>query len=276
MTAAEDGAIAGRLAIVGGGVMGRAIGEAVLAAGLVGADRVAVAEPDEERRRSLAEALGVTTAPAAPAIVGGASLVLLAVKPQVFRQVAGQLRGTLPARALVVSIMAGITTDAMSAALAHPAIVRAMPNAAARVRRSTTVWYAPPAVPPQQRAVAEALLAAIGEAIEVKSEAMLDMATAVSGSGPAFVCLMVEALVEAAVAVGFSREVGQRLVQHTLAGTSELLAQSGAHPALIRESVTSPAGTTAAGLQALEARAVRAAFVEAVQAAHRRAKELGG
>jgi pyrroline-5-carboxylate reductase len=272
---ADNTTLPGTTAIVGGGVMGRALCEGLLASGLALPHDVTVAEPDAARRAALEEELGVNVAASAPAAVAGAAVVVLAVKPQVFPKVAPQLRGQLPASAVVISIMAGITTTTMAETLGHSLIVRAIPNTAARLRQAVSVWYATDAVSPQQRQVAATVLSAIGETIEVGDEGLIDPATAVSGSGPAYICLVAEAMAEGAVAVGFSRDAARRLVAATLTGTAALLAQPGAHPGLVREGVTSPAGTTAAGLQALETRAVRAAFVEAIQAALRRSRELG-
>ena len=126
--------------------------------------------------------------------------------------------------------MAGISTGAITAALRHASVARAMPNTAARVRQAVSVWYATPAVTGEQHLTVATVLAAIGEAIEVADEAMLDPATAVSGSGPAYICLVAEAMIEGAVAVGFSREVAKRLVSGTIAGTAALLREPGAHP----------------------------------------------
>lgn len=261
--------------VVGGGVMGSAVCEAVLTRHLATPDQVTIAEPDRERRESLQSRLGVPVVPRAIDGLAGTRLLLLAVKPQVFPQVAAELQGKIPEPVLLLSIMAGLPIERIANDLAHAAVVRAMPNAAARVLQSATVWYAAPAVSPAQRELAESVLGAIGEAIEVADEALLDLATAVSGSGPAFVCLVAEAMIEGAVAIGFSRSMAQRLVSQTLSGTAALLAEPGAHPTMVRESVTSPGGTTAAGIQALERAAIRAAFVEAIRAALQRARELG-
>ncbi len=197
-------------------------------------------------------------------------------QPQVYPSVAAAVSGIIPSRALIVSIMAGISIDRMRSDLGHEAVVRVMPNAAARVLESASVWMAAPGVTEAQHAQAEQLLSALGVAVEVAEERFLDLATGLSGPGPAYLCLVAEALIEGGVAAGFSRALAHRLVQQTFVGTAALLSEPGAHPAFIRESVTSPGGTTAAGLQALERSAVRAAFVDAVDAARRRCQELGG
>lgn len=265
----------GTVVIVGGGAMGRALCEGLIASGAANVDDIIVAEPHDGRREAIAGELGVRVAAEGASVIAGADVIVLAVKPQVFATAAASLSGRLHASALVVSIMAGISTASIADAIGHTAVVRAIPNTAARLRKAMTVWYATPAVSAEQRRVASAVLSAIGETLEVSDEALIDPATAVSGSGPAYICLVAEAMTEGAVAVGFGREAAQRLVAATLSGTAALLSQPGAHPALVREGVTSPAGTTAAGLQALETSAVRAAFVAAVMAAYHRAKELG-
>jgi len=264
-----------RIAIIGGGVMGKAFCQALIGGALSAPERIFVVEPDAAKRASLTAEMGVRSSPVAGEDVVGAGLLLLAVKPQVFPTAAAQLKGHLRPESLVLSIMAGLPVATIARGLGHQAVVRAMPNAAAGLRQSMTVWYASPAVDGGLRDVAARALSAIGLTTEVKEESLLDAATAVSGSGPAYVCMLVEAMIEGAVACGFAREVARCLAVQTLAGTAALLSQPGAHPALVRESVTSPAGTTAAGLLALEARGMRAAVVEAILASQRRAKELG-
>jgi pyrroline-5-carboxylate reductase len=263
-----------RIVIAGGGTMGRALCEGVLASGLASPEQVCVAEPDSQRRVAIHADLGVPTAPDCVAVLPGAVLLVLAIKPQVFPLLAAQLAGAIPQGALLLSIMAGISTAALIEGTGHKAVVRAMPNTAARVRRAATVWYASPSLSPAQAELAGDVLSAIGEAIRVEQERQVDLATAVNGSGPAFVCLMAEAMIEGAVNIGLERDLASRLVRLTLDGTAALL-QAGSHPAQVREGVTSPGGTTAAGLLALEGRAVRAAYIEAVRAAYQRTVELG-
>lgn len=266
----------GHLAIIGGGVMGSAVCRGVLSRGLAAPAQVVVADTDLARRDQLQAEDRVRTSANADDALPDAEVVVLAIKPQVYPSVAASISGHIPSRALVVSIMAGISIDRMRAELRHGAVVRVMPNAAARVLESASVWMAAPGVSQAQHAQAEQLLGALGVAVEVGEERYLDLATGLSGPGPAYLCLVAEALIEGGVAAGFGRATAQRLVQQTFVGTAALLSEPGAHPALVRESVTSPGGTTAAGLQALERSAVRAAFVDAVDAARRRSQELGG
>ncbi len=266
----------GHLAILGGGVMGSAICRGVLSRALATPKQIVVADPDPSQRARLHSSEEVRVVAAAGDALPGAAMVVLAVKPQMYPAVSAAIEGRIPEEALVISIMAGISLDRMRTDLGHDAVVRAMPNAAARVLQSASVWIAAPGVREEQRLQAERLLGALGDAVEVREEGLLDLATGLSGPGPAYLSLVAEALIEGGVAAGFSRALAQRLVNQTFVGTAALLSEPGAHPALVRESVTSPGGTTAAGLQALERAAVRAAFVDAVQAARRRSQELGG
>lgn len=255
--------------------MGSAICRGVLSRGLATPSQVTVVEPDSIKCARLQADEGVDTTAAALDALPGAEIVVLAIKPQVYPSVAAAISGSIPPGALVVSIMAGIGINRMRGDLQHEAIVRVMPNAAARLLESASVWMAAPAVSEAQHARAEQLLGALGVALEVTDERFLDLATGLSGPGPAYLCLVAEALIEGGVAAGFSRPMAQQLVRQTFVGTAALLSEPGAHPALVRETVTSPGGTTAAGLQALERSAVRAAFVDAVDAARRRSQELG-
>jgi pyrroline-5-carboxylate reductase len=264
-----------RILVVGGGTMGRAFAAGLVESGLLSGRQIVVAEPAAHRRFALEEELGVEAIASSALVSAKVDALVLAVKPQAFPAVAEELHGRFPKEAVVISVMAGVPTWRISEALAHEAVVRAMPNAAAKVRRSTTVWYAGPAVTEMQKSIASTLLGSIGYALEVEDESLLDVATALSGSGPGFLCLAVEALIEGAVSAGMSWEQARLLAAHTLEGTAALLLAPGAHPALLREAITSPGGTTAAGLRELEKKAVRAAFLEAVLAAWHRARELG-
>jgi pyrroline-5-carboxylate reductase len=176
---------------------------------------------------------------------------------------------------LVLSILAGATTRALSATLGHDQIVRSMPNTPARLGRGMTVWYATPETTAEQRAQAAALLGSLGVQLEVDDEKMVAMATAVSGTGPTYVFLVMEALIDAAVHLGFPRHVAHDLVIETLEGSTLFAKQSGMHPAELRNMVTSPGGTSAAALHELESGRLRTVLSEAVWAAFRRTVELG-
>lgn len=256
--------------IVGGGVMGEAILAAALETGAFSPEAVTIVEKLPARREQLAAAYGVTaTESFAP--VGDAELVLLCVKPQDKSTVHGSLR----ADAVLVSVMAGVTIDALRRDFAHEAVVRVMPNTPAAIRAGMSVWTATSAVSAQQRERVGALLRAIGQELYVDDETKIDMATAVNGSGPAYVFMFIEAMVEGAVAVGLPRAAAEQLVLQTLLGSVQYAKESGRQAADLRAAVTSPAGTTAAGLLELEKGAFRATIIECVRAAHARAVEMG-
>jgi pyrroline-5-carboxylate reductase len=207
--------------------------------------------------------------------VARADVVVLAIKPQMLGRVGRELTGALREGQLVISVLAGATTRALSNALGHRQIVRSMPNTPARVGKGMTVWYATPEVSGEQRAQASALLGSLGAELEVDDEKLVAMATAVSGTGPTYVFLVMEALVDAAVHLGFARHVAHDLVVETLEGSALFARSSGMHPAELRNMVTSPGGTSAAALHELESGRLRTVLSEAVWAAFRRTEELG-
>jgi pyrroline-5-carboxylate reductase len=263
-----------KIAIVGGGVMGEALVAALLAKGVAEAGDIAVGELLEERRRHLAQRYGVRTDAQAAAAVQGADLAVLAVKPQDFPTVARALGGS--AHQLYLSIMAGVPLRALATSLGSQRVARAMPNTPAQIGEGVTVWTALPAVDEGARQQVRRVLAALGHEVYVEDEKYVEMATAVSGSGPGFLFLLLEALVDGAVHIGLPRPLAVELVYRTALGTVRYAQASGRHPAELRSQVTSPGGTTAAGLLELERQGVRAAIMGAIEAAHRRALELGG
>jgi pyrroline-5-carboxylate reductase len=264
-----------KIAIVGGGVMGEAMVGALLARGVAEASDIAVCDVLEERRRLLAERYGVRTFPQAAEAVKGADLAVLAVKPQEFPAAARSLAGS-DGSPLFLSIMAGVPLRALTSQLGSQRVVRAMPNTPAQIGEGVTVWTASPAVDEGDRQRVRRVLAALGFELYVEDEKYVEMATAVSGSGPGFVFLLLEALVDGAVHIGLPRPVAVELVYRTVLGSVRYAQATGRHPADLRAQVTSPGGTTSAGLLALERAGVRAAMMAAVEAAYRRALELGG
>ena len=191
------------------------------------------------------------------------------------KRVGRELAAALRPDQLVISILAGSTTTALRYALGHEAIVRAMPNTPAQLGRGMTVWYATPAVSERQREQTAALLGALGAELQVEDEKFVAMATAVSGTGPAYVFLVMEALIDAAVHLGFPRHIAHDLVIETLEGSTLFAKASGSHPAQLRNMVTSPGGTSAAAIHELEKGRLRTVLSEAVWAAYRRTEELG-
>ncbi len=266
----------GKTTFIGGGAMGEAIIGSLIGNQLLDPAQICVSEPVAARREFLDSTYGVKTETNNAQAVAGASVVVLAVKPQVLGLVMADLEGNLPRDALVVSIMAGVRINTLESGLDHNKIVRSMPNTPAQVGKGMTVWTDTAAVTETDRASARAILEAMGQAIYVADEHYLDMATGLSGSGPGFVYLLLEALIDAGVHIGFSRDQAQQMVLQTVEGSVELMRQSGLHPADLRNRVTSPAGTTAAGTLLLERAGVRSALIDAVDAAYRRSKELGG
>lgn len=265
----------GKITFIGGGAMGEAIIGSLIRKELLDPAQITVSEPVSARREFLNSAYGVITDADNAQAVSGASVTVLAVKPQVLQSVLSDLTGNLSPGALVVSIMAGVRIDTLRSGLCHDKIVRSMPNTPAQVGKGMTVWTGTAAVTGADRAAAQAILEAMGEAIYVADEHYLDMATGLSGSGPGFVYLLLEALIDAGVHIGFSRDQAQQLVLQTVEGSVELMRHTNLHPAELRNRVTSPAGTTAAGTLVLERAGVRAALVDAVDSAYQRSKELG-
>jgi pyrroline-5-carboxylate reductase len=186
-----------------------------------------------------------------------------------------KLGGRLGSDQVVLSIIAGARIDTLSQGLKHGAVARAMPNTPAQIGEGMTVWTATPEVTAEQKGLVGAILGAMGAEIYVDDENYIDMATAVSGSGPAYFFLMVESLIEAAVAIGLSRDVAGRLVVQTMLGSGRLIQQSGVEPAELRRRVTSPGGTTARAIEQLEKGQFAELVKRAVQAAYDRARELG-
>ena len=266
----------GGVAFIGGGVMGEAILKALLQRQLVQPAEVAVAEPVAARRNVLGSSYHVRCVPEAAQATPGAATVVLSIKPQNLPEVMADLKGALKDDQLVLSIIAGATIKSMTAGLAHQRVVRVMPNTPAQIGEGISVWTATPAVTDEQRAAARQLLAALGQEIEVGQEHYLDMATALSGSGPAYVFLFIEALVDAGVHIGMPRDMAERLALQTVLGSARFAQASGQHPAHLRNMVTSPGGTTTEGVLRLEEGAFRAVVMRAVEAAYEKSRALGG
>jgi len=263
------------IGFVGGGTMGEAMIRGLLRQGLVPPERVIVSDPLEARRTSLSSKLGVRTTSANAEVASAARILVLAVKPQVLRAVLTDLAWQMPADALVLSIVAGAAIQSLRKHLGSQGIVRIMPNTPGQVGEGISVWTASPEVTPEQREQARAIVSALGAEVYVDAEPYLDMATALSGSGPAYVLLIIEALIDAGVEMGFARPVAEKLVLQTVRGTAIYAQQSGQHPAVLRNAVTSPGGTTAAALHVLEKGGLRAVLTEAVLACYEKAKSLG-
>jgi pyrroline-5-carboxylate reductase len=255
------------------------MGEAIVAAlthdGLADVTDICVADVTAARLMDLEQRYGVNVTPSNSEAAHDADYVMLAVKPQDFDKVAADLKGAVDGAGAVVSIMAGVTLARLTGGLGTQALVRAMPNTPAQIGAGMTAWTATEAVAPAARDDVRKIFAALGEEAYVPEERYLDMATALSGCGPGYVFLFIEALIDAGVQVGLTREMASKMALQTVLGSARYAIETGRHPAELRDLVTSPAGTTAAGLRALEAGGLRAAITEAVVAAFNRSRELG-
>lgn len=262
-----------KLAVVGGGRMGEALVAGLLAAGWAEPAELAVVEPVESRRTTLADRFPGIAVEGGIAGIGVPTAVVIAVKPGDVVAACQSVAATAVRR--VLSIAAGVTLGTLEQHLAPAtAVVRAMPNTPALVGAGAAAIAAGSHADDDDVQWAEEVLGAVGVVVRV-SESLLDAVTGLSGSGPAYVFLVAEALIEGGVLVGLPRDVSATLAIHTLLGASRLLAESGDTPEALRAGVTSQGGTTAAGLRALEDAGVRAAFLGAVEAATVRARQLG-
>ena len=255
--------------------MAEAMIAGILRGNLVEPGQVVASHPRSERREQLEREYGIRTVASNVDAVDGADVILFGIKPQMLGRVGREIGPHLRRGQLVLSVLAGATTAALTGILGHDQVVRSMPNTPARLGKGMTVWYATPETTLEQREQAASLLGALGHQLEVDDEKMVAMATAVSGTGPTYVFLVMEALIDAAVHLGFPRHIAHDLVIETLEGSTLFAKQSGMHPAELRNMVTSPGGTSAAALHELESGRLRTVMSEAVWAAYRRTVELG-
>jgi len=254
--------------------MGSAILQGMLASGKWGSADVEALVATESSAVSLREKYGITVHTSLPSQPGAYDIVVLAVKPGLIKSVLQPWHGKFGER-LLISVATGVTIEGLQVTLGDPkaAVIRAMPNTPAQIGRGITVRAAAPGIDPTRLAAADAILEACGTVLPLE-ESLIDAATAISGSGPAYFFLVIEALADAGVRLGLPTAVALQLATETAAGSAELLIQSGEHPAILRSKVTSPGGTTIAAIHALESHGLRAAFFEAAAAAARRAAEL--
>ncbi len=264
-----------KIAFIGSGAMGEAMIKGLLTNQVVTPEQIMAADPVEARRTQMTAQYGIAAVADNGEAVRDAEVVVLSVKPQILPKVLPDLKGKLAPGALVLSIVAGAPIATIALGIEHGRIVRTMPNTPAQVGKGMTVWVATPGVTAAQRSQTATILGALGEQIEVQDESYLDMATGLSGSGPGFVFLLIEAMIDAGVQIGFSRADAQTMTLQTIEGSVALVRETGLHPAELKNRVTSPAGTTAAGLFELEQSGVRAAIIRAVTASYRRSQELG-
>jgi len=256
--------------------MAEAIIGGILNGKLASPEEVKVGEPLEERRAYLQEKYGVDAQPGNLDVVRDAELVVLSVKPQNLPDVMTELASSLNSQHTVLSIIAGARMDTLLSGLSHPAVVRVMPNTPAQIGYGMSVWTASPDVPDHMVETSRDILRTLGDELYVKDEKLIEMATALSASGPAYVFLFIEALIDAGVYLGMQRDMARQLVIQTLLGSTELVRQSGRHPADLKDMVTSPGGTTAEALRTFEQGGFKGAVIDAVVAAYDKSKALGG
>ena len=264
----------GRLGFIGAGVMAESMIAGLLAKDIVIASEIVASHPREDRRRRLAERFGVTVVETNEDVAQQADLVFLTIKPQVLPRVMSELRGKMRTDQLVVSILAGAPLRALRRGLEHGAIVRVMPNTPAQIGQGMSVWCGTEDVTDDQRAQVRAVLAALGEEIEVDTEKYVDMATALSGTGPTYVFMMMEALIDAGVHMGFPRRLAEEIVLQTVSGSVDFARYSGKHMAELRNMVTSPGGTSAEAIYQMEKGGLRTVLSKAAFAAFQRTQTL--
>ncbi len=262
-------------AFVGSGVMAEAMIKGLIAQANVPAQQIVASGPRVERGEELRSKYGVRTMTNNLEAIASAQIVVLSVKPQVLHGVMEQLTGRVAPDALVLSIVAGARIETISTVLRHPSIARAMPNTPAQIGLGMTVWTCLEALSPLHRDQARAVFGSFGEEVFVTDERYLDMATALSGTGPAYVFLFMEALVDAGVHLGVSRRVAEQLVYQTVHGSVEYARQAGRHLATLRNQVTSPGGTSAEALYQIEKGGLRTVMSRAIWAAYQKSRKLG-
>ena len=264
-----------RIAFIGGGTMAEAFLRGLLGKELCTPTQLVASDPLPQRREHLTSTLGIQAVSSNKEAIAGAGIVVLAVKPQVLSAVLEELAWQIAPETLVLSIVTGATIERIRTALGTKAVVRIMPNTPGQIGEGISVWTATPETSVEQRAQAQQIISALGEEVYVEHEDYLDMATALSGSGPAYVFLFIEALIDAGVRMGFSRAMAEKLALQTVRGAAIFAQRSGKHPAILRNMVTSPGGTTAEALYHLEKGGFRALISQAIWAAYEKAKYLG-
>ena len=264
-----------RITFIGGGNMGEAMLAAILEKKLSTPQDIAASDTDQSRRQHLEQNYGVTVAGTSLPLAQKCDVLILAIKPQNLADVMAELNGQLEPAQLVLSIVAGARIDTLCQGLDHRHTVRCMPNTPARIGEGMTVWTATAEVTKQQKEWAGSILSTMGKEVYFDDEKYLDMATAISASGPAYFFLFVESLVEAAVKIGIPRDTAQELVLQTMLGSAHLIQQSGKTPEELRKMVTSPGGTTAEALLQFEKGEFSQLVLQAVTAAYNKAKRLG-
>ena len=255
--------------------MAEALIGGILDAGIATPNEIRVGEPISKRRSELSKKYKITAEARNIDVLDEADIIILSIKPQSLSASMSELGPNLSKLQTVLSIVAGIRIKSLEAGLAHKSIIRVMPNTPAQIRAGMSVWTASPNVPERKIATSREILQTLGEELYVSDENLIDMATAISASGPAYVFLFIEALIDAGVYLGMSREMANKLVLQTLEGSTKLMRESGRHPADLKNMVSSPGGGTVEALMALEQGGFRATILEAIAAAYEKYQTLG-
>jgi pyrroline-5-carboxylate reductase len=264
-----------RVGFVGGGNMGEALIRGLLGTSLVPAELLAATDVRAERTAQLSRQFGITAHGDNGRLVREADVVILAVKPQIMGAVVAEIAPVVTARHLLISIAAGVSTAAIRAALGKEArIIRVMPNTPALVLQGAAAIARGPGLGPDDLATAEAIFGAVGRVV-VLDETLMDAVTGLSGSGPGYVAVVIEALADGGVKMGLDRATAMTLATQTVLGAAHLLAETGMHPGALKDMVSSPGGTTIAGISALEEGGLRSTLIRAVERATQRSRELG-
>lgn len=264
-----------KLAIIGAGMMGGAIVSGIVGKKVLDPDKIFISDPDTQKVTALCEKLGIHAAASNAEAVEGADAVLIAVKPQFLDDAAATFKDSLSPDVLVMTIVAGIPVAYYLNTLQRTHLIRIMPNTPAQVGEGVCAWYAAPDTEDEQKALCERILSALGTQFEVKRESDLNLVTAVSGSGPAYVYLFIEAMVDASVQMGLPRPLSEKIVLQTVFGSAAYMKQTGKHPVILKNEVTSPGGTTAAALAMMEKDGLRTAVAEGMIACLQKTIELG-
>jgi pyrroline-5-carboxylate reductase len=263
------------IAVIGYGVMGKAIVFSLVNKGKIATNNIQVSTPNLDQLITLKTDLNIEGSTDNSEVVKNADVVILAVKPQRLDQVAKSIKKLIRPDTLLISIIAGVSLAALIEKLDVTHIIRAMPNTASQVGMGITVWVKTPMVNEEQKNIASEIIHTFGEEVFVEDESYLDMATALSGTGPAYVFLFMESMIDAGVHMGFPRRIAEKLVVQTIRGSTEFYVQNHEHPARLRNDVTSPGGTSAEALYYLEKAGFRTAISRAIWAAYERSIELG-
>jgi pyrroline-5-carboxylate reductase len=261
--------------VIGPGVMGEAILSSLIKNGHCAPGKITISGPDETRNQLLVQNYSVKSTTRNDEAVKAANIVVLCVKPQKIKPAVEPFKNQIANDALLISIIAGVPLETLMTLSGHDRIIRAMPNTPARIARGITAWTATPAVSQEQLNLTRELLGVLGKEVFVDDENYLDMATAVSGTGPAYIFLFMEAMIDAGVHLGLPRRIAEQLVTETIAGSVEYYESNREHPAKMRNDVTSPGGTSAEALYYLEKAGFRTALSRAIFAAYERSIELG-